>query len=414
MAWRFLVIDGADQGRFFPLPEKGTLSIGSRRKDVNLVLHDLYVAPLHCQIDVDGDHVKVTECEKGKLAGTFINGQRITQQELHPGDVLRVGNSHLRLEMAHADAPEPPPDPAPPKELGPAPLLPADRLDELVGHSLGHFQLKALVGKGHSGVVFQAQDLKANHLVTLKVLAPPFPASDQELQHLARVLKPTLSLRHPNLISLYGAGKSGAYCWISREYIEGECLIQVIQRLNEARRIDWRRACRVAVHVARALEYAQEHHVVHGNITPRNLLLQSDDGQTKLGDLLLMKALEGSQLQQETLEKKILAELAYLAPEQVDPDAFVDDLIDLYSLGTIVYALLTGHPAFPGNSPEEVIANIQTGEVARPSTYQRGIPAAFEKVVMRMLAKEQIDRYQRPAELREELEHVAKENEVAV
>src|SRR5205814_835380 len=144
--------------------------------------------------------------------------------ELHPGDVLRVGNSHLRLEAAHAAVPEPPPSPPPPKELGPAPHLPADRLAELAGHSLGHFQLKVLLGNGHSGVVFQAQDLKANHLVALKVLAPPFPANDQELQHFARVLKPTLPLRHPNLISLYGVGKSGPYCWIAREYIEGECL----------------------------------------------------------------------------------------------------------------------------------------------------------------------------------------------
>jgi serine/threonine protein kinase len=411
MTWRFLVIDGADQGRFFPLVDKGTLSIGSRRRDVNIVLHDLYVAPLHCQIDVDDEHVTVTECEKGKLQGTFVNGQRITEHELHLGDVLRVGNSHLRLEAGAAVVESPLPSP---KEPGPAPTLPGDRLEELAGYTLGHFRLGRLLGKGHSGVVFRAQDLKANQVVALKVLSPAFPATDQELQRFIRVLKTTLPLRHPNLISLFGAGKTGPYCWISREYIEGECLTQVIQRLNEARRVDWRRACRVAVQVSRALEFTQQHHVAHNNLTPQSLLIQSDGGQAKLGDLMLVNALEGSRLQQAIQKKKLWAELAYLSPEQADPGAFVDDLVDLYSLGTIVYALVTGRPAFPGSSPDEVLASLRTGDVAKPSSYQRGIPAAFEKVVMRMLAKHQIDRYQRPSELREDLERVAEEYQVEV
>src|SRR5205807_2256215 len=115
---------------------------------------------------------------------------------------------------------------------------------------------------------------------------------------------------------------------------------------REAQRIDWTRALRVAVHIARALAFAGEHHLVHNNITPQNIMIQGEGNIAKLGDLMLAKALEGSELQAATLEVKLISELAYLSPEQVDPDAFVDDLVDLYCLGTIVYALLTGRPPF--------------------------------------------------------------------
>jgi hypothetical protein len=409
MPWRFLVIDGYDQGAVYPLPPKGIVTVGNKRKEVDIVLHDLLTAPVHCEVELDGDRVAVAQRDMAKAHGTFVNGIRIERQELHLGDVLRVGNSYLRLESA-----EPTPEPLPPKEDEPLPQLGPERLEQLTGHLLGHHLVGPLLGKGHAGMVFRAHDRKADRVVALKVLSPLFPKNDAEMQGFVRALKAGLPLRHFNLVTLYGAGRTGGYCWIAQEYVEGESLAQVVQRVKEAQRIDWTRACRVAVHIARALDYTRRYHITHGNITPQNIMIQGEGNVAKLGDLMLVKALEDSELQKATLENKVLSELAYLSPEQVVPDAFVDDLVDLYSLGTIVYALLAGRPPFPGDSPEEILERIQEGEVDKPSRYQRGIPEAFEKVVMRMLAKHQENRYSSPAEVLAEVEAIAAEHEVDV
>ena len=96
MPKRLVVIDGADEGRYFPLLETGSSTIGSNRRSADICLHDLYVSRTHCEIKVDGDQVEVTRLES--RPAIFINGKEITQDKLQLGDVLRVGNSHLRLE----------------------------------------------------------------------------------------------------------------------------------------------------------------------------------------------------------------------------------------------------------------------------------------------------------------------------
>src|SRR5262249_13378069 len=101
MAWQLLVIDGADKDRFYPLPEEGLVSIGNSRKNADIVLHDLYVARVHCEIRVADQRVMVTDSDTP--GGTFVNGQRIKEQEIRLGDVLRLGNSHLRLEIMNTD-----------------------------------------------------------------------------------------------------------------------------------------------------------------------------------------------------------------------------------------------------------------------------------------------------------------------
>src|SRR5262249_28736849 len=152
-------------------------------------------------------------------------------------------------------------------------------------------------------------------VVALKVLAPTFPATSAELQQLAQALKAATPLQHPNLVSLFGAGKTGQHCWIAREHVEGESAEQLVGRLKEEGKPTWTRAIRVAVDLAEALAFLHEHKTVHGNLTPRNVLLSSTDKVTKVADLMLARALAGSRLQRATEKKKLLAELPYMAPE---------------------------------------------------------------------------------------------------
>ena len=433
---QFLVIDGADQKEVYPLPEEGAVTIGNTGRNADIGLHDFYVSGIHCRLEIKGDTITVTHNE-GKN-GTLINGQRITHpQELRLGDVLRVGNSHLRLEIAEGQdgaasgasakregrqtfsqtgsgvvslAPATPSQPTPADDAA-APAA-ADQLKGLEGQTLGHYLLGSLLGSGHTAQVFRAQDNRNNQIVALKVLAAEFPANPGELQQFAQALKVATPLRHPNLITLFGAGKTGARCWIAREFVEGESADRLVGRLKEESKLNWMRGLRVALHLGHALTFLHEHKAVHGNITPRNVLIAGEDKTTKLADLMLGKALSGSRLHNAVLEKKMLSELPYMAPEQVEPEAFIDQLADLYALGAVVYFFVTGEAPFTASSPEKLIAKIREAPVIKPSRFQPKMPFAFEGIVLKLLAKRQEDRYQTATELMADLDVLSHEHQI--
>ena len=173
--------------------------------------------------------------------------------------------------------------------------------------------------------------------MALKVLSPDFPKSDAEMQRFARVLREALAVRHAHLVTVLAAGKTGPYCWIAREHVAGRSAARAAERAGEGGKVNWKEALRIATHVARALEFIHRRHALHGNVTPANILIR-EDKVVKLADLMLAEALEGSAMHAARLEGKLLAELPYLSPEQVDPEAATDEVSDLYGLGAVVYA----------------------------------------------------------------------------
>jgi serine/threonine-protein kinase len=172
----------------------------------------------------------------------------------------------------------------------------------------------------------------------------------------------------------------------------------------------------VAIQLARALDYAHKNNVIHRNITPANVLIQASDKVAKLGDLMLAKALEGSMAQQITRPGELLGEVDYMSPERTHGTTDVDGRSDIYSLGAMIYRLLTGRPPFTGGSLMETIVKIRQSEAKpeKPKKYQLAIPDLFEGIVLRMLAKQPAERYQTAAELLGELERVAKFQGVTV
>jgi eukaryotic-like serine/threonine-protein kinase len=280
---------------------------------------------------------------------------------------------------------------------------------------VGHFQLEKVLGSGHHGVVFRARDLKTEQEVALKVFSPDFPANDAEMQEFIQAMRTALPLRHASLVAVNGAGKSGPYVWLSRELVSGLSLAQIMHPSGKSREgLDWRLALRVAVHVGQALELVHRQHLIHSNVTPQNILIVGNEGQVKLNDLMVRKALDRTALGQSVAEQKFLADLPYLAPEQTDPDAFVDNLCDVYSLGVVVYALMTGRLPFRGKTPEEILDQIRTAIPAKPKKFERSIPSRFQEVVLKMMAKKQEDRYPTPTDLLADLDSIAKERDVPV
>jgi serine/threonine protein kinase len=402
-ATQIVITAGPDKGQAFPLPIGRTFQVG-RGRATDTHLTDPAVSRLHCMIEYDGDRVVLLNISSG---GTFVNGQAVAQHELQPGEVVRIGLTQFRLEsdLAEATTADLPPVPSP---------AAAEPFTAMVGRSLSHFTLDALLARRSAAAVFRARDDQSGQTVALKVLHPSFARDDEDRQRFVRATKTALPLRHPNLVAVLSAGKSGDYCWVAMEYVDGESMHAVIQRIGVAAMLDWRYGFRVAVHVGRALEYAHGLAILHRNVTPGNILLRGSDKQVKLGDLLLVKALEGSLAQQLTAPGELLGDLGYMAPERTHGSAEVDARADLYGLGATLYALLTGRPPFTAPSRTELVRAIRTEEPEKPEKFQMSIAAPFRDLVLKLLAKRPDDRCQSATDLLRDLERIGKLTGVAV
>ncbi len=391
MNMQLVVIRGPDQGRTFPLADGQTLIIG-RSPTSDTQLGDPHVSRVHCQVEVDGAAVVLSD--RGGAGGTLVMGREIEKHELQPGDVVQLGQTELRflLEGAGSDTTVVVPGRSKPDPAG-------GPLRNLAGESIGVYQIEQVIAKGASGMVCRAHDTEHDRTVALKVLDPDFSGDEENMQRFVRAMKTMLPIRHENIVSIYAAGKNGPYCWVAMEYVEGENLAEVIDRIGAVGQLDWKDAFRVAVHIARALQEAYEHKIIHRNITPTNILQRTSDKVTKLCDLMLAKALEGTQAKQVTQPGELVGDIAYMSPERTRGQSKVDGRSDIYGLGATVYALLTARPPFEGHSLPELISKIRQTEAVKPKQYQLGIPDLFEDLVVRMLAKRPEDRYQTAEEL---------------
>jgi len=398
---RFLhVIAGPDKGQRYQISDAFTTLLG-RGRHANSQLTDTSVSRVHCEIEIRNRRILLTDLDSA--GGTFVNNQRVSECELKDGDTLGIGNTQLRVEKPVGEA-DSMPSTIPPRPV----ITSSERLKELTDNKLSHFDVGPVIAKGQSGLVFRATDIKNERDVAFKVLWPEFSQNEEEMQRFVRAMKTMMPLRHPNLITLHGAGKTGGYCWIAMELVEGESLTQVIARIGAANMLDWRRALRITYHLAKALDYAHGQSIIHRNLTPQNVLIGKAPDEIKLGDLMLAKAQEGSLAQQITRPGEILGDVRYMSPERTSDSRNADARSDLYSLGALLYAMLTGRPPFEGANLVETVTKIRQAQPVPPKKYQLAIPDAVEGVALKLLAKRPEDRYPSAAALLKDLERVAK------
>jgi serine/threonine protein kinase len=399
------VVVGPDQGRAFPLEDGATLIIG-RGQNTGTQLKDLQVSRVHCELQVAGGKFRIID--NGSAGGTLVNGRKVNEQDLEPGDTIQIGGTQLKLLLAGAHdqntvlaSPNPMPKSATPQT-------------SLTGQTISNYEVGPILAKGQSGTVYTARDTRDGKQVAFKVLGPEATDTEEEIQRFVRAMKTAVTLKHDNIVQIYGAGKTGTVCWTAMEFVDGESLTKVIQRIGTVGMLDWRYALSVAAHVARALDAAHEQHIIHRNVSPQNILIRKGDNVAKLGDLMLAKALEGVMAKQVTRPGELVGNLAYMSPERTRDDMGIDTRSDIYGLGATVYALLTGRPPFEGTSLVDTISKIRTAEPVKPKKFQLSIPDLFQDIVLKMIAKRPEDRYQTPSELIHDLERVAKFNGITL
>ena len=400
-----VIIGGPDRGRSFQIKEGQTLVIG-RSQTSDTQINDPRVSRVHCRVVADGG--TITLLDNDSAGGTFMNGNKVSRQELDTGDTFSVGDTTMRYQL-DANIPDDQPTIAPVAAATPTPQA-APQLADLVGETFAHYRLDKILAKGNTGMIFKAQDTEQDRVVAVKILTPDANHSDEQRDRFVRAMKTMLPIKHDHLVSLYHAGKTGPFCWAAMQYIDGESLTELISRMGIEGMLDWRETWRIGVQIGRALDAAYEQKIIHRNVTPTNIMRRHADRACLLADLMLAKALEGNFSQQITAPGQLIGEVPYMAPERTRDADPVDTRSDIYGLGATLYALMAGRPPFESSSLPELVRMVREDEPTPPKEFQLSINEKFQDAVARMLAKKPSDRYQTPTELLRDLERIGRFN----
>ncbi len=208
-----------------------------------------------------------------------------------------------------------------------------------------------------------------------------------------RAVRLSPTFRCEQIVPLVTAGRKEGFCFTVSRYIPGPSAAQLIHKIGIAGMLDWKITLGIAIDLALALVTLEQAQVVHRNITPHNILVESQSMRAYLNDAVLAKAWDTVSVDRLTTDGEIIGDLAFASPEVVGSGFPVDSRADQYSLGATLYALLTGRPPFPCRTVGEMIPAILSQLPVSPREFNLSIPAPFEALILRLLAKRPDARY---------------------
>jgi serine/threonine-protein kinase len=250
----------------------------------------------------------------------------------------------------------------------------------LVGQQLGPFYIDKEIGSGAMGAVYRATYVKTGQRVAVKVMAPGLGASDKAQARFEREGEILKQLNHPNIVRLFGIGKSHGTRYYAMEHIKGESLDKMIQRRGW---LPWEEVVVIGQQLCAALQHAHEHGIIHRDLKPSNAMMLAD-GTVKLTDFGIAKDLDVTQL---TGTHNTVGTASYMSPEQCRGERDLTHKSDLYSLGIVFYELLTGKKPFQANAPIDMFILHLQGEFERPSRLVLDIPVWLDTLVCQLLEK---------------------------
>jgi serine/threonine-protein kinase len=282
--------------------------------------------------------------------------------------------------------------------------------DLLVGQTFGHYKLSKRIGAGGMGEVFLATDLIAGRNAALKLLPMRFTGDAERLKRFQQEAQAVVALNHPNILTVYEIGEDHSTHYIASELIDGETLRQRV----EHGRIEVGEAVGVAIQVASALAAAHEAGIVHRDINPGNIMLRPD-GYVKVLDFGIAKLAEQEApatmpkdealLLVETNLGSIIGTVPYMSPEQAC-GAPADKRTDIWSLGVVLYEMVTGHEPFTGDTPREVMTSILEKEPPPLTSHIKQTPAELRQIIGKALRKDRTERYQSVSEMVQALKNL--------
>lgn len=279
---------------------------------------------------------------------------------------------------------------------------------------LGKYELLAELGRGGMGVVYKARQKDLDRIVALKMILGSQLAGPEQVERFHTEARAAARLRHPNIVQVLEAGEIAGQHYFAMQYIEGPSLDALLRTAPPP----LEQSVRILADIARAVAYLHQHGVVHRDLKPSNIMLGSrpsaaghrpelgepipDNSQPILTDFGLAKLMEGGDAMTRT--GAILGTPSYMAPEQAASGKNVGPASDIYSLGAILYEVLTGRPPFREATPLDTLVQVIEGEPTLPRQINTGVPRALELICLKCLEKLPERRYASATDLADDLE----------
>ncbi|WP_270181826.1 Stk1 family PASTA domain-containing Ser/Thr kinase [Alkalihalobacillus sp. CinArs1] len=264
-------------------------------------------------------------------------------------------------------------------------------------HINGRYKLLEVIGDGGMAIVYKATDLILDRIVAVKLLRPEFSKDDEFIKRFRREAESATSLDHPNIVSIFDVGEDEDYHYIVMEYVEGKTLKQSIRDRGALPIVE---AIDIIKQIASAIEHAHENQIIHRDIKPHNILI-NEYGEAKVTDFGIAMAMTSATI---THTNSVLGSVHYFSPEQARGGA-ATERSDIYSLGVVLYEVVTGVLPFSGDSPVSVALKHLQDRFPKPSLINTSLPKNVEQIILKAMAKEPHQRYENAQELYDALDN---------
>ncbi|MCR8641708.1 Stk1 family PASTA domain-containing Ser/Thr kinase [Paenibacillus sp. N1-5-1-14] len=267
----------------------------------------------------------------------------------------------------------------------------------MIGHTLGgRYEILELIGGGGMALVYKAQDLLLHRKVAIKILRQQYIHDEEFIRRFRREAQSAASLSHPNVVSIYDVGQEEDTYYIVMEYVEGKTLNDLIK---EKAPLQVEEAIGIASQISDALDHAHHNEIIHRDIKPHNILI-GRNGRVKVTDFGIARATTSSSI---TQTGSVIGSVHYFSPEHAK-GTNAGEKSDLYSLGIVLFQMLTGKLPFRGENPISVALKHLQEEVASPRSVNPLIPQSVENVILKALRKRPEERYQSAKQMLSDLE----------
>ena len=257
--------------------------------------------------------------------------------------------------------------------------------DKYIGRLLDNrYEIQEVIGIGGMAVVYKARCHRLNRLVAIKILKEDYCQDEDFRRRFHAESQAVAMLSHPNIVSVYDVSSSPEADYIVMELIDGISLKQYMEKKGV---LNWKETLHFAIQIGKALEHAHSRGIVHRDIKPHNVMVLKN-GSVKVTDFGIARVMSKGN----TLTKEALGSVHYISPEQAKGGR-VDNRSDIYSLGVVMYEMMTGRPPYDGESPVAVAIQHINGGAVMPSTLNPNIPGGLEQIIMKAMAHEPADRY---------------------
>ena len=268
---------------------------------------------------------------------------------------------------------------------------------DIEGRLLGNrYELIEKIGNGGMAKVYKAKDQILNRYVAVKILRDEFTTDQEFIKRFEAEAQSAASITHPNIVSVYDVGNEGNLYYIVMELVQGKTLKEII--VEEGSALPWKWSINIAIQIASALEVAHRNKIVHRDIKPHNIII-TEDGVAKVTDFGIAKAVSNSTI---TSFGTTIGSVHYFSPEHAR-GGFTDSKSDLYSLGVVMYEMLTGRVPFDADTPVSVALKHMQEEPTPPIELNEKIPSSVNDIILKAMRKDTSLRYQNATEMLKDL-----------